>query len=104
MSTPKHSKEPWTDDTEAAGEAAKMCEDVSYEDTHVLSEVDWQHAKACVNALAGVNPEAVPELVKFAKDVGRLAADWGERERIKPRQEEVLRNMASAALAKAEAP
>lgn len=32
-----------------------------------LSQADYDHAKDCVDALAGINPEAVPELIELAK-------------------------------------
>lgn len=58
----QHTKEPWNADGIF----------VDAEDVEVAKfrlEDDASHAVACVNACAGINPEAVPEIFLWAEDV-----------------------------------
>ena len=70
----KHMKEPWTNDN-------RVVQNTGVGRNYAkLDMEDWNHAAACVNALAGLNPEAVPELVEACKTF----AEWLRREDSKP--------------------
>ncbi len=43
---------------------------------HKLYEDDYNHARTCVNACAGINPEAVPDLLAAARAAFEAMKRW----------------------------
>lgn len=63
MNKQKHTPEPW-------GEMGKNVECLAINPPRArISWKDWLHARRCVNALAGYNPEAVRDVLKAAADI-----------------------------------
>jgi hypothetical protein len=63
MSEAKHAPEPWGDPYQREEPHGYMG------DCAIVPLDDYDHARRCVNALAGMNPEAVAELVEAASVV-----------------------------------
>ena len=78
-----HTPEPWQLSTAGPEWKLNVPQQLGY-----LELVDRELAVACVNACAGINPEAVPELVELlneitdgACDADILGDDWLNRAR-----------------------
>ena len=74
MSEAKHTPEPWWDESGVAHAKAPEWTPDHHSCVHPIAEGnseegDCARACACVNACEGMNPEAVPDLLKVCKDV-----------------------------------
>jgi hypothetical protein len=76
----KHTPEPWTarKNTHDNGEWVVQAKPEAVAD--VETEADARRIAACVNACAGINPEAVPDLVRSLKWIVDCG-DYGEGHR-----------------------
>lgn len=61
MKKSNHTPEPWGPDL------GPIDKDYYIEPMTLLTTRDYKRARACVNACAGINPEAVPDLLAAAK-------------------------------------
>ena len=84
MSKPKHTPEPWVIH-DRFGICSKALDKVivlaadGFPDSH---KVNCERIVACVNACAGINPEAVPEMLEALSEAThamgyKLTRDWG---------------------------
>ena len=71
-----HTPEPWTcrKNTHDNGEWVIQKKPLPVAD--VECEADARRIVACVNACAGINPEAVPDLIKACQDVEDVFNQW----------------------------
>ena len=64
----KHTPEPWLMAAPpSTGEHTEMVDQACNEIATFKRPADLKRARQCVNACAGINPEAVPDLVEAAK-------------------------------------
>lgn len=74
----KHSKEPWKIDTVQPlaiivdnEDGVQVCGEFG-DDGFVETRANAEHIVNCVNNCEGINPEAVPDLLKVCKSVAKL--------------------------------
>ena len=83
MSDTKHTKEPWVVrekfDSSGCGYDGWGIEDVVAPMNH--KEADMRRAVACVNALADLNPEAIPDAIEWIQDKSRESCQCRGMER-----------------------
>ena len=72
MKKSNHTPEPWGPDL------GPIDKDYYIEPMTLLTTRDYKRARACVNACAGINPEAVPDLLAAAKAVKDAIEKTGE--------------------------
>jgi hypothetical protein len=70
MSEAKHAPEPWGDPYQREEPHGYMG------DCAIVPLDDYDHARRCVNALAGLRPEAVAELVEAARHWIAVEDGW----------------------------
>ena len=63
----KHTPTPWED--------KQFRSKIMASEQFYLDWADWNHAKTCVNACEGINPEAVPKLLDVVQNFVRVCND-----------------------------
>ena len=74
MNKQTHTPEPWGPDL------GPIDKDYYIEPMTLITTRDYRRARACVNACAGINPEAIPGLLAAAKHA--LPGAIGESEKL----------------------
>lgn len=89
MNDTKHTPEPWWDESGVAHAKGPSWTEENHSCVHPIANQngtlnDCERAVACVNACAGINPEAVPDMLAALEDFNILecptCSGWGHLE------------------------